>query len=257
MDFYTIPPRGNLDLMNLGDRYFCLSQQYLKDEAYRNFFKKKVSEGAWVTLDNGAGDHETVTKEQLLDIARDLRPSELIPLDELFNAEATLTNLDWTISQMSNDPQLKHIEVFACPQGETFSEWMDCYHAMIINPNVHTIGMSKLAIPYVISKSTGDKNIARDRNLMYNILKSCGWIVKPLHFLGAGEPWEFESYKNDPLCRSTDSCFAIWMGMNGLRFDDPNYKRIPTPRDYFDRIALAEDLPDIIANAQHLKEILS
>ena len=46
MDFYVIPPNNHLELMKLGDRYFCLSQIYLRNEEYRNFFKARVAEGA-------------------------------------------------------------------------------------------------------------------------------------------------------------------------------------------------------------------
>jgi hypothetical protein len=256
MDFYVIPPSSALQLMEQGDRYFCLSQLYLKDENYRAYFKQKVAEGAWVTLDNGAGDHETVTREQVLEIARDLQPSELIPLDILFNSKETIDNLEWTIEQMKNDMFLKHIEILACPQGESLSEWLDTYRYMLNNPSVDTIGMSKLAIPYAMSKvKGGDVNIARDRNAMYTILKHNELLGKPLHFLGAGEPWEFERYRGDPLVRSTDSCFSIWGGMNSQRFDNPDYERIPTPKDYFDRIIDPILMPHIISNIEHMRRV--
>lgn len=256
MDFYVIPPLSALELMDKGDRYFCLSQLYLRDESYRKFFKQRVAEGKWVTLDNGAGDHETVTKEQVLEIARELQPSELIPLDILFNGSETLSNLEWTIEQMQKDPSLKHIQVFACPQGKDFQEWYNVYHKMANNSNVHTIGMSKLAIPYVISGSTGgDVGIAKDRNQVYKFLKERGEITKPLHFLGAGEAWEFDLYKGDSMVRSTDSCFTVWGGMNNQRFGDEQYERIPTPKDYFDKTIDPINLEDILHNIQHMKDV--
>ena len=256
MDFYVIPPLSSLELMNEGDRYFCLSQLYLRSEEYRNFFKQKVAEGAWVTLDNGAGDHETVTRGQVLDIARELQPSELIPLDILFDGEATLENLKWTIEQMDNDPLLKDIEIFACPQGKNLGEWALAYGSMIDNPRVTTIGMSKLAIPFVMSGSKGgDVNIATDRNKLYTMLKRNGLVTKPLHFLGAGEPWEFKMYKDDPLVRSTDSCFSVWGGMNGELFDNANYERIPTPKNYFDLDILGISIPAIMSNIEHMRNV--
>ncbi len=39
MDFYVIPPNSNMELMKKGDRFFCLSQIYLRNEEYRNFIK--------------------------------------------------------------------------------------------------------------------------------------------------------------------------------------------------------------------------
>lgn len=254
MDFYVIPPNSRLELMNKGDRFFCLSQIYLRNEEYRKFFKLKVAEGAWVTLDNGAGDHETVTKEQVLEIAADLQPSELIPLDILFNGSETLKNLDWTINQMKKDSNLEGIEVFACPQGKDLDEWLDVYTYMLDNDNVSTIGMSKLAIPYVMSGSSGgDVGIAQDRNDMFKLLSYQGLVYKPLHFLGAGEAWEFEMYKGNEFVRSTDSCFTVWGGMNGQRFGTQDYKRIPTPKDYFDRVIKDDQMDDILHNIEYMK----
>ena len=245
MDFYVIPPNGHLELMDLGNRYFCLSQIYLRNEEYRNFFKQKVAEGKWVTLDNGAGDHETVTREQVLEIARELQPSELIPLDILFNSSETLENLEWTIEQMENDPLLKDVEIFACPQGENLAKWLFCYNEM-----------SKLAIPFVVSKSTGgDVGIARDRNQMFSYLKKANLLKKPLHFLGAGEPWEFEMYLDNEFVRSTDSCFTVWGGMNDQVFGTDDYERIPTPKDYFEREITQEQMPNVIANILYMNNL--
>lgn len=248
LEIYVIPPRSSVELMDLGDRYFCLAQQYLSDENYRNFFKQKVAEGKWVTLDCGTGDHDPVSKEGLLQVARELKPSELIPLDVLFDSSQTIKNLVWTIKQMQYDPELKDIEIFACPQGRDFKEWLDCYDFMLCCPEVKTIGLSKIAVPWVVSRSKGDENIARDRNKMYQYLKLNGYIKKNLHFLGAGEPWEFQMYKSDPLCRSTDSCFTVLGGLMGEDFTKAEYKRIPTPKNYFDLDVPKEALKLIKSN---------
>ena len=256
MDFYVIPPNSQMELMKKGDRYFCLSQIYLRNKEYREFFKARVAEGVWVTLDNGAGDHETVTKEQVLEIARELQPSELIPLDILFDGKQTYENLLWTIEEMKKDPLLKDIEVFACPQGKDLDEWLELYETLLDIPEVKTIGMSKLAIPFVMSGSKGgDVGIAQDRNDMFQILKNQDLLEKPLHFLGAGEAWEFNMYVNEPVVRSTDSCFTVWSGMNNQTFGTEEYERIPTPHDYFDRDVTDEQLEVALHNIQYMKRV--
>ena len=256
MEFYVIPPNKHLDLMHKGDRYFCLAQQYIANEQYRQFFKARVEEGSWVTLDNGAGDHDTVSIEQLLDVARDLQPSELIPLDILFDGAQTLKNLDITIELMKADPILSKIEIFACPQGKDQRQWLNVYTKMVNDPNVNTIGMSKLAIPHVVSGAKNDTNIAKDRNYMYTLLKQSRMIKKPLHFLGAGEPWEFEMYKDDPLCRSTDSCFSIWSAMVDQDFSSEDFKRVATPKDYFEREIEQDSFELIEKNIQFIRNII-
>lgn len=256
MDFYVIPPNNHLELMKKGDRYFCLSQIYLRNEEYRNFFKARVAEGAWVTLDNGAGDHETVTKEQVLEIAIDLQPSELIPLDILFDGKATMENLLWTIEAKAGIPELDNVEIFACPQGKDLDEWLEVYTTMLDMPEVNTIGMSKLAIPFAISGiKFGDVGIAKDRNAMFQILKNQGLLSKPLHFLGAGEAWEFEMYKGEPMVRSTDSCFTVWGGMNDQRFGSEEYSRVPTPHDYFERTITADQMLNVLHNIEYMKKV--
>ena len=101
----------------------------------------------------------------------------------------------------------------------------------------------------------GDVGIAQDRNDMFKILKNQGLLGKPLHFLGAGEAWEFELYKGEEFVRSTDSCFTVWSGMNGQKFGTEEYSRIPTPHDYFDRDVTAEQKELALHNIQYMKGV--
>ena len=254
MDFYVIPPRAHAELMDLGDRYFCLAQQYQKDETYRQFFKERVQQGKWVTLDNGVGDHDFISQDELFDIMIDLQPSEVIPLDVLKNGKQTFVNAVEFILRMKKEG-LQNIEVLAVPQGNTLDEWLECYVQLSNLSEVSTLGMSKLAIPWVISQSTHDRNIGRDRNQMMDILKEEKLFRKQLHFLGAGEPTEFVHYINNPFVRSTDSCFTIWSGSNNVRFDD-NYQRIPTPKNYFDLILNENQLSLAKENIEIFRKIL-
>lgn len=254
IDCYIIPPVAHLELMNEGDRFFCLAQIYRKNEEYRAFFKRKVFEGKWVTLDNGVGDHDFISQDELFEIMKDLQPSEVIPLDVLRDNEQTYLNAVEFILRMKKEG-LNHIEVFACPQGSAFDEWMDCYIRISNLSEVKTIGMSKLAIPWIMSQSTGDTNIARDRNALFDILEKEDLLRKPLHFLGAGEFTEFEHYRNNPYVRSTDSCFTVYSGYCGVKFDE-NYKRIPTPRNYFDLNLNENQLSLAKENIEILKQIL-
>lgn len=255
IDFYIIPPRAHLELMDLGIRYFCLAQQYKKDENYRHFFKQKVAEGKWVTLDNGVGDHDFISQDELFEFVKDLRPSEVIPLDVLKDGDQTFRNTVEFILRMKEE-KIEGVEIFAVPQGDTLDEWLDCYIKLSNLSEVKTIGMSKLAIPWVISGSTGDMNIGRDRNMMYDILESEGLLKKQLHFLGAGEFAEFAHYKGSLYVRSTDSCFTVLSGYYGVKFDE-NYKRIPTPRNYFDLILDENQLSLAKENIEIFKNILN
>lgn len=255
MQAYIIPPNKNLDLMHLGDgRYFCLAQIYYTNQEYRTFFKEQVKRGKWVTLDNGAGDHALITEDILFDCMLDLMPSEVIPPDVLFDSETTLKNLDSFISRMQDANLLSKIQIFACPQGEDRNAWLSCYEKMLVNPHVSTIGMSKLAIPHTfIGQTSTDQGIKEARNEAFALLKEYGWLQKPLHFLGMGDPTEFAAYKNEPMARSTDSCNTVWSAMNDIDFTMGDFTRIKTPHDYFDREVSKTALPLAYQNIQFLR----
>ena len=165
MEFYIIPPSSNLDLIRLGQRAFCLTQLYVKNEEYRKYFQQLKSEGWWITMDSGIGDHNPVTQDVLFEAMKDLMPSEVIPVDTLFNKYETLQNLDDFIKRLIQESLLDKVEIFACPQGQTKEEWLECYTEMLSNPHVKTIGMSKLAIPYTWNgNASNDQGITEARH---------------------------------------------------------------------------------------------
>lgn len=258
MDFYVIPPNSRLELMHLGKRYFCLAQHYLNNEKYRQFFKEVKKTGAWITLDNGAGDHALITEQLLLECTEDLMPNEVIPPDTLFDSFTTLEALNSFISKM--DSKLKdRVEIFGCPQGNTQQEWIDCYLEMLANPAVKTIGMSKLGIPHAfLGKAENDQGIMESRHLAVDYLLTNDLIQKPLHFLGMGSPLEMEKYKklNNSLFRSTDSCNTVWSGMNNLDWSNSEFQRMPTPKDYFERQVTEDQLTFVLSNINWFNNFL-
>lgn len=258
MDIYVISPVNHLSLMNEGNRFFCLAQLYKKHEKYRTFFKQKVKDGYWVTLDNGAGDHDIVTMKDLIHIMVDLHPSEVIPPDVLFDGISTLRNFEDFIRNDSRSCMAgKKIEIFACPQGRTEADWMFLYRYFLHHPEVNTIGFSKIAVPFAFFNVSGDVQIKEARNYAYQTLKAKGLIQKPIHLLGMGDPREMEMYLKDPLMRSTDSCNTVWAGMNGICFEDGNFERIPTPKDYFDRSISVFDMNLVYKNVKWFRTLVN
>lgn len=235
MDFCIIPPNKHLELMNEGSRFFCLAQNYIKDHSYRDFFKHKVAQGKFVILDNGTGDFDLVSEDALINVVKDLMPSEVIPPDVLFNSIATVRNLESFINRMEQERLLGKVKVFGCPQGATREEWLWVYKYMLYHPHVDVLGFSKIAVPYAFLGLKDDEGIMPARNLAYDILKGQGLIQKPIHLLGMGSPLEMVHYLNDPLMRSTDSCNSVWSAMNQIKWNEGNFIRIKTPKDYFER----------------------
>lgn len=253
--FCVIPPNSALELMDLGNFYFCLTQIYVKNEEYRNFFKARKAEGKFVIMDCGIGDGDPVTQDVLFEAMKDLMPSEIIPLDVLKDGDATFRNAVEFILRMKEEGLLGKIQVLACPQGDTLEEWLECYIKLSNLKEVDTIGMSKIGIPWVVSRSIKDQNIARDRNVIFDYLTNEELLRKPMHFLGAGSMEEYAHYKGSPYVRSSDSCFSVWLGMNGIKFE-PGHKRIPTPRDYFEREISLDQMVVVKENIATFRSLL-
>lgn len=252
------PPVSNLSLIREGDAAFCLAQLYVKYSLYREYFKRLRDEGWWIILDSGMGDHNPVMQDELFDVTLDLLPHEVIPVDTLFSKDKTLTNVFDFYDRLRREGVDDIVQIMGVPQGNTFDEWVECYKVMLSSPEVKVIGMSKLSIPWVVSRSCNDQNIGRDRNVMYDFLRNSQLIGKPLHFLGVGEFDEFLHYKSDPFIRSTDSCFTVWSAMNGVRFSrEQFYGRIPTPKDYFERHMDDRAISLSIDNIKFFREILA
>jgi hypothetical protein len=139
-------------------------------------------------------------------------------------------------------------------------EWMKSYIYGLDNPGVHTIGLSKIALPHCRFKAKNDKLIARSRKLTLEALDKLDLIKKPLHLLGAETPLEFNSHPVYSKVRSTDSCFSIWSAMNNQDWtlDKESIEaRIPTPHDYFTRDLTKDQIAIAKSNIKFLENVVS
>lgn len=258
MKFYAIPPNKHLDMMDNGDRYFCLAHHYFQDENYKQHFLnlRKNNPRAFITLDNGAAEESLVTEDALIEAVKELRPNEVIAPDVLFDAKATLDNFRSFADKMYKQSLLKYTSIFGCPQGRDKSEWLACYSEMVVNPFVSCIGLSKIAVPKCWNDVTGDKMIGKSRNECVTELLNQKLLFKPLHLLGMGEHDEFDFYlKNKtPHIRSSDSCYTILAALYGINFEEGDTTRIPTENAYFD-VELNENQKSLAKkNIEYLKK---
>jgi hypothetical protein len=257
MKFFCIPPNKHLDMMDSGDWYFALCHHYVQDKQYRDYFLKlrKEKPNVFILLDNGAAEHSLVTEEVLLKATAELRPNEVIAPDVLFNKEQTLSNFYQFAGKMISSNLTTHTSIFACPQGSSKQEWLDCYYTMATSPFVKTIGLSKIAVPKCWNNAVDDKMIALSRNQCVKELHDKNMLIKPLHLLGMGEHDEFDYYLQNkiPNIRSSDSCYTVLAALNGIDFEKGNITRIPTTNEYFD-VALTQEQKDLAKkNIDYLK----
>ena len=255
MNCYIISPLNHLDLMRLGTAgYYCLAHLAYKNKVYKEFFIKLRKKNKYVLLDNGAAEHSLVTENILISLVKEIKPSIVIAPDVLFDKATTLDNLDRFISRMASEDLLNKVEIFACPQGNTREEWLECYREMLCNKYVKVIGLSKIAVPWCFSKAKNDEHIAEARQICVKYLDNHGLIMKPLHCLGQGSYAEF-NYKN-PLIRSTDSCYQVYAAINGIEYGVGEFKRIPTTNAYFDTIMTKKQIKLAKKNIKFFKRIL-
>ena len=161
-------------------------------------------------------------------------PHEVIAPDVLFNGEQTMKNLESFAQRMRDENLIDIIDLFGCPQGNLREEWLECYQYMLNHSDVKVIGLSKIAVPNAFNEVRDDSLIMESRHECYDLLMNEGLLKKPIHCLGAGDPREFEHYKDNPLMRSTDSCFSIWNAMCGINWRNGDFSRVKTAHDYFE-----------------------
>ena len=236
MDCYIIPPLSALPLMHKGHRYFCLAHFYLQYPEYKQFFLDiRQHPNSFITLDNSAAERSLVTETDLLSIVAELLPDEVIAPDILFDYVKTKESLDQFIDKMSDRSLLGRTKIFGCPQGHTKEEWLSCYQYMVNHPHVSTIGLSKISVPRCFSGTvTDDVEIKESRHICISELDKLDLIKKPIHFLGMGDPTEYEEY-NHILLRSTDSCYTVLAAKHGIEFKSGNFTRIPTTNDFYEQ----------------------
>ena len=258
---YVIPPRAHLYLADYGNSYFCLTQQCLIDKEYKAFFQSRINAGQFVTNDSGVGDHDPIGYEDYINLIDEMRPSEAISLDVLYDCQQTKDYLDRFIVSFQARNLLGKVNIIFCAQGNNFKEWLDCYKYGLKEKCVDVMGMSKLSVPMALAKDKiylekyPDQSILSARHEMYDLLKEGSFITKPLHFLGAQDPAEFQKYLQDPLCRSNDSCYAVLAGYNEIDWTEGNFTRIPTPRNYFDLTLTDKQEQIAIKNIKYIQEV--
>lgn len=257
MKFYAIPPNKHLNMMDNGDRYFALCHHYLNDSTYRQHFLdlRKKNPNAFITLDNGAAEESLVTEDVLIEVVKELKPTEVISPDVLFDGYQTMLNFRSFVSKMKDLSLFGTTWIFACPQGKTRETWIECYYNMLVSPFVKCIGLSKIAVPKCWNDATGDVMIGLSRNQCVEELRKQNLLLKPLHLLGMGEHTEFDYYlKNKiPNIRSSDSCYTVLAAMHGIDFSKGDVTRIPTTNSYFD-VELTDDQQKLAKkNIEYLK----
>jgi len=256
MDFYVISPVSNLEPMKMGNRIFVLAHLWVQYPHYREFIYSLIDEDIerWITLDNSAAERALVTEDVLIQVVKELAPSEVIAPDVLFDKDATIANAIKFRDRMEAEGLLDCTDIFFCPQGKTKEDWLEAYQWALGQDWINTIGFSKIAVPQAwLPEWKDDQGIKEARHMAYDYLKENGLLLKPIHCLGQGDPTEF-AYYDHPMMRSTDSVFPVLAAAHGQDFNVDHTTRIPTPHNFLETYDMSQiDMALVNTNVDFLK----
>ena len=256
MDFYVISPVSNLEPMKMGNRIFVLAHLWVQYPHYREFIYSLIDEDIerWITLDNSAAERALVTEDVLIQVVKELAPSEVIAPDVLFDKDATIANAIKFRDRMEAEGLLDCTDIFFCPQGKTKEDWLEAYQWALGQDWINTIGFSKIAVPQAwLPEWKDDQGIKEARHMAYDYLKENGLLLKPIHCLGQGDPTEF-AYYDHPMMRSTDSVFPVLAAAHGQDFNVDHTTRIPTPHNFLETYDMSTiDMTLVNINVDFLK----
>lgn len=228
--------------------HLVLTQYYLKSDTYRAFYLKRRSFGDFLILDNGAAEvKEGLTSEDVMRVARELRPNLVVAPDNIYQKDETLDRTAIFITLYADELHKQGTGIMAVPQGANPREWRQCFLAFNRMPEISWLGISMFYAP----KFNGRR---------FNVLSAIeAEVRKPCHLLGLwNNPQDLLAEKAFPFVKGIDTAKAIEFASEGLRLSEwKHHKHIDD--DYF----FHEYEPDIDDdklirwNINHMRQIVS
>jgi len=206
-----------LDLIDGRDFYMCLANIASKDENYCNFYKKKVEDGAFVLLDNGAAEADQMTLEVMWSVIEKINPSEVILNDCLMDCEETVRRSIEAINfYKSRGYKGQYLFV---PQGQNLREWIMCYELMkdycverlMDSKCISTIGVSKF-----VTKGW------KDSEARYSCCSYLSYEKPQVHLLGCHENINevAKISKQFDFIRSNDTAISYIYALSNKKITD-------------------------------------
>lgn len=210
-------PLGSLTFM--GDQKFnmLLTHLAMKYPFYKEY-AKKLSETSYTILDNSLIENNgtAMSLEDVLSVAEDIRPKEIILPDIFLDAEATKKSTTEALKQLrerygENIPY----NLMGVVQGKTFEEIQDMVRFYNAIPDIHTIGIPKILSKYHPEGRPGFESAWLMSNTHH----------KDIHLLGLYYSFsELDQYKYPEEIRSVDTCHYSYLakhhlGLDGVRPD--------------------------------------
>jgi len=228
------------------DYPYVLGHLIKQDSEYREFYKKELKRSDFSILDNSAFElGASIPFEELISVARELKPSHLILPDTVHDQETTLKDSIDFYSQFRDELRELGITPIGVVQGNSFRELYQCILTYT------SASIYYIAIPFDCIKDS-DYSIIRFQFFKYLLGKLGKTILSELeiHFLGIQNPQELLLYTEEEkrFITSIDTSSPILHGIIGSRFTQYGSNQ-PKPKlklaDNLD-ISITEESEEII-----------
>jgi hypothetical protein len=224
MKLAVIAPPNALDIVRtVRTSFHLVLAQYVKDPAYRDFYKAMHHRGDFILLDNGAGEKEMMLLSELLAAAKLVQADEITLPDVIgdgaLSARATIDAM----------PYVPEAQRAVCPHGKTWGEWETCAEQIVM------AGCSTICIGRYDYLPGG-------RIPALEIIFKHQWHWNHhIHLFGCSEPSITATrteLKAAPWLRSMDTGAPIAFAQQDRALDDGPHASLEWNGPYNDRLAL-------------------
>lgn len=198
MKLASIVPMKNVEHTFDGDYAMLLA--HLKD-----YYPKEHRRNCYVIMDNslielgGAVDVETV-----YNAAKECGADEFILPDVFQDSDATIQKVIKSIGWLYTNEHIHEMRLMAVCQGSTISDFIDCFRALEQIPEIHCIGIPKVAATLMEGGRPALEPL---------------WQGSPkaIHLLGCWQNLsELTKYKNLAAIRSCDTCIPALLSVHNI-----------------------------------------
>lgn len=221
MEIATILPAPLLHLTRNDEYHMCLYQEVMENPEYAKFFRERRAEGKFVIMDNGAAEGVNPLADALLPVYPLVDPSEVVLPDVIYDKAETL--------RRTKEAYLKFEDAgvpcrfMAVPQGNCYTEWLECLEEMLEQPRIVTIGISKFVTPKFKDEMGPGANVRLECvDAVLHAATQRGRTDIEIHLLGCWENpkeiGEIAAAYGDRV-RGTDSAIAYVYTRNEVAYD--------------------------------------
>lgn len=217
MRLATIPPVRYLEDFST-DTHLVLAHLY-SISVYREFYHFRRALGDFIILDNGCAElGRSIGSDTLLSVARDLKPDVLVCPDVLYDSKATLEAVQRFLPKVDLE-----VALMGVPQGNSVTDWIECFYAMYRLPELSWIGLSKYST-----------KVFGSRLECLSWISQSGCTAKRFHLLGLeSRPDSILSERYFDFVVSHDTAVPIKLGLQGLHLDTYSNSRRMSDSEYF------------------------